>query len=83
MVLIFAWTKAIQNNNLTSWNQKNSKALKSIRFANIKFTRKQLIKWKVEYNSQIQVLELTKLGLQRNWNNHAKIDILNAAQVRI
>jgi hypothetical protein len=83
MVLIFAWTKAIQNNNLTSWNQKLSKALKSIRFANIKFTRKQLTKWKVEYNSQIQVLELAKLGPQRNWNNHAKINILNAAQIKI
>jgi len=83
MVLIFAWTKAIQNNNLTSWNQKLSKALKSIRFANIEFTRKQWTKLKVEYNSQIQVLELAKLSLQRNWNNQARIDILNVAQVRI
>jgi hypothetical protein len=83
MVLIFNWTKTIQNNNLTSWNQKLSKALKSIRFANIELTRKQWTMWRVKYNFQIQVLELVELGLQRNWNNRAKRYILNEAQARI
>jgi hypothetical protein len=83
VVLISAWTKAIQNNNLTSWNQKLSKALEAIRFVDIELTRKQQTKWRAEYNSQTQVLELAKLDLQRNWNDQAKRDTLNEAQARI
>jgi hypothetical protein len=60
-----------------------SKALEVIRFVDIELTRKQQTKWRAEYNSQTQVLELTKLGLQRNWNDQAKRDTLNEAQARI
>jgi hypothetical protein len=48
---------------------KLSKALEVIRFVDIEFTRKEQTKWRAEYNSQTQVLELAKLGLQRNWND--------------
>jgi tRNA A37 N6-isopentenylltransferase MiaA len=62
---------------------KLSKALEVIRFVDIELTRNQKTKWRVEYNSQTQVLELAKLNLQRNWNDQAKRDTLNEAQARI
>jgi tRNA A37 N6-isopentenylltransferase MiaA len=62
---------------------KLSKALEVIRFVGIELTRKQQTKWRAEYNFQTQVLELAKLGLQRNWNDQAKRDTLNEAQARI
>jgi hypothetical protein len=58
-------------------------ALEVIRFVDIEVTRKQQTQWRVEYNSQTQVLELAKLRLQRNWNDQAKRDTLNEAQARI
>jgi hypothetical protein len=60
-----------------------SKALEVIRFVDIELIRKQQTKWRAEYNPQTQVLELTKLGLQRKWNDQAKRDTLNEAQARI
>jgi hypothetical protein len=46
-------------------------ALEVIRFVDIEVTRKQQTEWRVEYNFQTQVLELAKLGLQRNWNDQS------------